>query len=85
MVDCISFVVMKQRRFRDALTTDHHFEQAGFKGLAAVAAITFSAIAFLFGLILFEDRDLVEFGRQPCHGEFVARLCKNYNHPFLVV
>jgi predicted nucleic acid-binding protein len=33
MVDCISFVVMKQRRLTDALTTDHHFGQAGFKAL----------------------------------------------------
>ena len=33
LVDCISFVVMKQRRLTDALTTDHHFEQAGFKVL----------------------------------------------------
>lgn len=35
LVDCISFVVMKQRRLTDALTTDHHFEQAGFKALLA--------------------------------------------------
>ena len=33
LVDCTSFVVMKQRRLTDALTTDHHFEQAGFKVL----------------------------------------------------
>ena len=33
LVDCISFVVMKQRRLQDALTTDHHFEQAGFRAL----------------------------------------------------
>ena len=33
LTDCISFVVMKQRRLSDALTTDHHFEQAGFKAL----------------------------------------------------
>ena len=30
LVDATSFVVMKQFRIRDALTTDHHFEQAGF-------------------------------------------------------
>jgi predicted nucleic acid-binding protein len=29
-VDCSSFVVMQQRRLSEALTTDHHFEQAGF-------------------------------------------------------
>ncbi len=29
-VDCASFVVMKQRGILEALTTDHHFEQAGF-------------------------------------------------------
>jgi hypothetical protein len=33
MTDCISFVVMKQRRLTEALTADHHFEQAGFKAL----------------------------------------------------
>lgn len=33
LVDCISFVVMKQRRLTDALTTDRHFNQAGFKAL----------------------------------------------------
>jgi hypothetical protein len=30
LTDCISFVVMKERKMTDALTTDHHFEQAGF-------------------------------------------------------
>ena len=29
-VDCASFVIMEQRGIREALTTDHHFEQAGF-------------------------------------------------------
>ena len=29
-VDCASFVVMQHRQLTDALTTDHHFEQAGF-------------------------------------------------------
>jgi predicted nucleic acid-binding protein len=33
MVDCISFVVMKQRRLKDALTADRHFVQAGFRAL----------------------------------------------------
>lgn len=33
MVDCISFVVMTQRRLKEALTTDRHFKQAGFKAL----------------------------------------------------
>ncbi|HMF20364.1 MAG TPA: PIN domain-containing protein [Gemmataceae bacterium] len=33
MVDCLSFVVMKQRRMMDALTTDQHFNQAGFRAL----------------------------------------------------
>lgn len=30
LVDCASFVVMQQKRLTEALTTDHHFEQAGF-------------------------------------------------------
>ena len=30
LVDCSSFVLMKQRGLVEALTTDHHFEQAGF-------------------------------------------------------
>ncbi|RME37192.1 MAG: VapC toxin family PIN domain ribonuclease [Thermoflexia bacterium] len=29
-VDCASFVVMRQRGILEALTTDRHFEQAGF-------------------------------------------------------
>ena len=31
--DCISFVVMQRRGLTDALTSDQHFEQAGFKAL----------------------------------------------------
>jgi predicted nucleic acid-binding protein len=30
LVDCSSFVVMQQRGLTEALTTDQHFEQAGF-------------------------------------------------------
>ncbi len=30
LVDCSSFVIMRQRDLTEALTTDHHFEQAGF-------------------------------------------------------
>ena len=33
LVDCISFVVMKQRRLTEALTTDRHFKEAGFSVL----------------------------------------------------
>jgi len=33
LVDCISFIVMKQRRLQEALTTDRHFVQAGFRAL----------------------------------------------------
>lgn len=31
--DCTSFRLMKSRKIRDALTTDRHFEQAGFRAL----------------------------------------------------
>lgn len=30
LVDCASFVLMQHRGITDALTSDHHFEQAGF-------------------------------------------------------
>jgi predicted nucleic acid-binding protein len=30
LTDCTSFVVMREEGLSDALTTDHHFEQAGF-------------------------------------------------------
>ena len=30
IVDCISFIVMKESGINEALTTDRHFEQAGF-------------------------------------------------------
>jgi predicted nucleic acid-binding protein len=33
LTDCASFIVMKERRITDALTTDVHFAQAGFKVL----------------------------------------------------
>ncbi len=33
LTDCISFVVMEEHGLTDALTGDHHFEQAGFKAL----------------------------------------------------
>lgn len=33
LTDCISFSVMKDRGLSEALTADHHFEQAGFRAI----------------------------------------------------
>lgn len=33
LTDCISFIVMKDRGIGSAITSDHHFEQVGFKKL----------------------------------------------------
>lgn len=33
LVDCISFIVMKENNIIDALTSDKHFVQAGFRAL----------------------------------------------------
>ena len=37
LTDCISFVLMQERRLTHALTTDRHFEQAGFQNALAEA------------------------------------------------
>lgn len=36
LTDCISFVVMRQRKLTEALTTDAHFQQAGFRALLSL-------------------------------------------------
>jgi uncharacterized protein len=33
LTDCLSFVVMERRGLKEALTTDHDFEQAGLKAM----------------------------------------------------
>jgi uncharacterized protein len=33
LTDCTSFIIMRDRGITDALTADHHFEQAGFVAL----------------------------------------------------
>jgi len=33
MVDCTSFIVMKEMKISESFTEDHHFEQAGLKKL----------------------------------------------------
>ncbi len=33
LTDCTSFIIMRGRKIINALTADHHFEQAGFRTL----------------------------------------------------
>ncbi len=40
LTDCISFVVMSDEGLLDALTHDHHFEQAGFRALLRLSPPT---------------------------------------------
>ncbi|MFO7976327.1 MAG: PIN domain-containing protein [Candidatus Hydrogenedentota bacterium] len=36
LTDCISFVIMEQHQLKDVLSSDHHFEQAGFRALLSL-------------------------------------------------
>lgn len=40
LTDCLSFAVMKRAQVVDALTSDRHFEQAGFRALLSDAHAT---------------------------------------------
>ncbi len=33
LTDCLSFIIMSSRNIEEALTIDHHFEQAGFRAI----------------------------------------------------
>jgi len=39
LVDCVSFVVMRDEGIKEAFTTDRHFEQAGFNCLLPASAL----------------------------------------------
>lgn len=36
LVDCVSFIVMREHGLTEALTTDKHYEQAGFRALMKI-------------------------------------------------
>ena len=38
LCDAVSFVLMRQRNIMEGLTTDHHFEQEGFRRLLGEAS-----------------------------------------------